>query len=116
VRRGIYISAHSIHTHVAESYAWHLGQIQAHDRSVRALRKVKLKERQATYKVVKAPPKACTWKVNAKGVGVLTVRGRKPPYITQSEWETLCLDHTDSIEAIQGTLKRRKIPIRDTET
>lgn len=106
---GFYINARSIHDMASESFSRHVNEIRNHWRRLNAKRKAIAKERANANK---PPSKAYSFRYNPKGTPILTIRGRKPPYLYASEWKDLVSEYPEAKADLQSVLAKRKITVR----
>jgi len=105
-----FINTQSIWKYTAIEYAAYLKSIIAHDAKVKRDKKLAAKLKRDAYK---PKPKAWSWRVTPKGSGVISIRGRKPPFLYRSEYNDLLASDPENLNLIQATLARRAILIKE---
>ena len=106
------INAKPISQYTPDEFAYHLRSIINHDAKRRRDKKIRAKERVAAY--ASAKPKARPWsfRLSPKGSAVITIRGRKPPYIYQHELDEMLSENSDYSALIHASIVKRKIVIK----
>lgn len=106
---GHYINTISIHKMTSVTYSAHIHSIKNHWQRLVNKRKAIKKAREAEYKPVSKP---YSFRYTPKGTPVLTIRGRKPPYLYASEWKDLETTYPESRADLQKVLAKRSITVR----
>ena len=108
-----FVNAYPLNAHTPKSFQTHLRSIINHVARVKAKRKRDSKERAAFTAQFNTKPKAKAWsfRVNEKGTIIITIRKRKPAYLTRSEYEEITREFATYEKDINKVLEKRKINI-----
>jgi len=105
------INTKHISTYTADEYTEHLRSIRRYTAKVVRDGKVAAKARIAEHKPA---PKSWSFRITPKGKGSITLRGRKPPYITPQEHQDMLVLYPDAHELINAAIAARSITIKES--
>lgn len=108
-----FITTPSIWQHEMGTYSAHLKGLVNHHSRLQYKRKKEEIERKAEYASLIPPKPTIYWsfRLNAKGTPILTIRKRKPAYLLLSEAKELFKTHKVYIREIKRMIKKRKVKI-----
>lgn len=106
-----FILARPVQSHDALSWLSHLRSIQAETRAQWVAKKKAAKERST-----KPPAKPWSFRRSPKGTPIITIRGRKPKYLSPAELQDMLTTYPADADDIRELIVTKAIPIKEPDS